>query len=66
MEAEKINSTYKNRWEQIHISKGVARYDSENDHSAYDVVRRADKKMYDDKRRRKKALRGSEADSDVE
>ena len=66
LEVEKINSTFKNSWEQVHISMGVSRYDRDNDHSVYDVVRRADKNMYENKRRRKKALRESRSNSDVE
>ena len=56
-----INHSVKNSWEQVHISIGMARYDKENDQSVYAVVRRADKEMYENKRRRKKTLCASEA-----
>ena len=64
-EIDKINSSAENRWEQVHISFGMADYDRDNDHSVYDVVRRADKNMYENKRKRKKVLRASEANNDV-
>ena len=41
------------RWEQVHISMGIAVFDPHNDNAAIDVVRRADKFMYENKRRRK-------------
>ena len=65
-ETEKINASFQNRWEQVHLSIGVARYDHDNDQSVYDVVRHADRNMYDNKRERKNALRADEASSDVE
>ncbi|MBQ9428785.1 MAG: diguanylate cyclase [Clostridia bacterium] len=51
---EEINSANENRWEQVHISMGIASYDPDSDSAASDVVRRADKSMYEHKRRRKK------------
>ena len=48
-----INSSYENAWEQVHISMGVATFDKENDRSVYDVLRRADRKMYEIKRQHK-------------
>ena len=48
-----INSSYENAWEQVHISMGVASFDKENDRSVYDVLRRADRKMYEIKRQHK-------------
>ena len=56
---DEINGSAENRWEQAHISMGIASYDKEKDRSVYEVVRRADKEMYENKRRRKKALRQS-------
>ena len=53
--AERINSTTDNIWEQVHVAMGIAEYDPENDHAVSDVVRRADKNMYENKRKRKKA-----------
>ena len=42
-----------NKWEEIHVSKGLAVYDSSTDPYVIDTVRRADKNMYMDKRRHK-------------
>ena len=42
-----------NKWEEIHVSKGIAIYDRNTDPSVIDTVRRADKNMYLDKRRHK-------------
>ena len=50
-----INDATNNVWEQVHISMGIAVYDPENDRAVIDVVRRADKIMYENKRERKKA-----------
>ena len=47
------NSSVNVQWEQVHTALGVAVFDPVNDHSVIDVVRRADKIMYDEKRRRK-------------
>ena len=44
-----------NRWEQVHTSMGLAVYDPQNDRAVIDVVRRADKIMYENKRVRKTA-----------
>ena len=57
---ERINSSTDSKWEQVQISMGIAIYDKSDDHSVYDVVRRADKNMYENKRKRKKALRAAE------
>lgn len=54
---ERINAATENEWEQIHISFGFAEYDPLNDGAVSDVLRRADKVMYENKRLRKKALR---------
>ena len=48
-----INSKTDNRWEQVHVSMGVAVYDPQNNRSVNDVMRRADKIMYEHKRVRK-------------
>ena len=50
---EQSVSSTENRWEQVHISMGIAVYDPRNDHNVNDVVRRADKIMYENKRQRK-------------
>jgi hypothetical protein len=43
------------RWEQVHVAMGIAEYDPQVDAAAMDVVRRADKLMYANKRMRKEA-----------
>ena len=53
-EAARVNSTAANRWEEVHISAGIAVYDPQNDSAVTDVVRRADKIMYENKHSRKK------------
>ena len=42
-------------WEQVRVSLGLAVYDPQTDQSAGDVVRRADKLMYENKHERKRA-----------
>ena len=54
-EAAQISSGKKNRWEQVHVSMGIAVYDPEEDLSVNDTLRRADKKMYVNKRKNKNA-----------
>ena len=49
-----INNLAKNKWDQANISMGIAEYDPEKDSSVADIVRRADKQMYEDKHSRKK------------
>ena len=49
----KIDGSTEKRWEQVHVSMGIAVYDPQNDTAVIDVVRRADKFMYDDKLTRK-------------
>ena len=44
-----------NPWEKANIARGMAEYDPETDSSAEDVVRRADQKMYENKRSQKAA-----------
>lgn len=39
----------RNEWEQVNVARGMAVYDPEDDETVNDVVRRADKKMYDNK-----------------
>ena len=48
-----INGSVENEWEKINISMGFAVFDRENDRSVNDVVRRADRIMYENKRIRK-------------
>ena len=47
------NAAAGNPWEQVNVSFGIAEYDSEQDGAVIDVVRRADKNMYENKRIRK-------------
>ena len=47
------NAAAGNPWEQVNVSFGIAEYDSEQDGAVIDVVRRADKNMYENKRMRK-------------
>ncbi len=63
---DNINSTAESKWEQVHISMGMAIYEPENDGTVTDVVRRADKNMYENKRQRKKARSISEANGNGE
>lgn len=53
MKAEIIAAT-ENKWEQVHMSMGIAVYDPHDDHTVNDVARRADEIMYENKRSRKK------------
>ena len=50
---EEINASTKNPWEQVRVSYGISVYDPELDGAVIDVVRRADKNMYENKRNRK-------------
>lgn len=51
--AEIVAAT-ENKWEQVHVSMGIAIYDPQNDRTVNDVARRADEIMYENKRNRKK------------
>ena len=51
---EEISSSAENRWEQVHVAMGFAEYDPEQDSTVNDTVRRADKDMYENKRKWKK------------
>ncbi len=51
--SEQINAAATERWEQVHLSMGIAVYDPQSESSVIDVVRFADKKMYENKRARK-------------
>jgi len=50
-----VNDSSQNRWDQVHVSIGLAVYDPSGDRSVIDTVRRADKMMYTNKRRHKQA-----------
>ena len=49
-----VNAATEQPWEQVHVSMGLSVYDPQNDRAVIDVVRRADKLMYENKRVRKK------------
>ncbi len=51
--SDDINSRAQNQWEEVRVALGIAVYDPDNDGSVNDTVRRADKLMFEDKRRRK-------------
>lgn len=53
-ERREICRTAGSPWDEVHIALGIAVYDPENDHSVHDTVRRADRNMYENKRRQKK------------
>ena len=42
-----------NPWEKVYIARGMAEYNPKTDHSVDDVIRRADKLMYENKRQQK-------------
>lgn len=48
-----ICASAENVWEQVSVSLGMAEYDPESDTSVDDVIHRADKTMYENKRVRK-------------
>ena len=52
---EEICAAAENIWDEVHIALGIAVYDPQIDHSVNDTMRRADKLMYDNKRKGKKA-----------
>ena len=54
-DVEKINSSAEKPWEQVNVSMGIAIYDPQSNDAVIDVVRRADKNMYENKRERKSA-----------
>lgn len=49
---KEIQSSAKTGWEKIGVSIGMAEYNSQKDASVSDVVRRADRRMYDNKRQK--------------
>ena len=53
--AKRISAAAENEWEQVRAALGMAEYDPRSDTSVDDVVRRADKTMYENKRLRKAA-----------
>lgn len=52
--SREICASAENKWDEVHIALGIAVYDPELDHAVTDTVRRADKYMYENKRKGKK------------
>jgi diguanylate cyclase (GGDEF)-like protein len=48
--AEEIRASTENKWEQVSVALGMAEYDPQSDTSVDDVIHRADKTMYENKR----------------
>lgn len=48
-----INASTTNQWEQVQVSMGIAVFEPNTDNNVIDVVRSADKLMYENKRMRK-------------
>ena len=53
--AEEIRASANNKWEQVSVAMGMAEFNPQNDDSVDDVIRRADKTMYENKRKQKEA-----------
>ena len=51
--ANEIRASAENKWEQVSVALGMAEYDPQSDTSVDDVIHRADKTMYENKRTRK-------------
>ena len=51
-----INKNAINPWDKVFISKGFASYNHVQDKNVDEVIQRADKFMYDNKRERKSGL----------
>lgn len=54
---DEINAVAQEPWEKVYISKGFSVYDPSADSSVTEVIQRADKLMYENKRDRKKHQR---------
>lgn len=52
-ERAKICEAAKNEWDKVNVTMGLAVYDPGTDPAVIDVARRADQRMYENKRRRK-------------
>ena len=48
---KEINDKAENRWDEVHVAFGIAVHDPQIDDSVNDTVRRADKIMYENKRK---------------
>ena len=62
--ADEIRALAENKWEQVSIALGMAEYDPQSDTSVDDVIHRADKTMYENKRTRKSQETGDGSLSD--
>ena len=51
---KEVTASAGHKWEEVQVTLGIAVYDPDTDHSVTDTFRRADKIMYENKRRRKK------------
>ena len=58
-----ICETAENEWEQVNVTLGLAVYDPQSDPSVIDVARRADQRMYENKRIRKTARGNTEQEN---
>lgn len=51
-----ISDEAEHPWERVDIASGIATYDPERDTCVSDVIKRADKRMYEDKMRKKSGI----------
>ena len=58
---DRISAAAENPWEQVHVSIGIAVYDPAQDNSITDLIRRADRVMYTNKRTNKNTGQGGSA-----
>ncbi len=49
----RINLNQTNEWEKVDVAYGIVKYEESNDRNVDEVIRRADKLMYEDKRLKK-------------
>lgn len=55
--AGEVSASAQNRWEEVHISLGIAQFDLDTDSCVNDTVSRADQMMYENKRSRRSVHR---------
>ena len=63
-ERDRINAENEDRWKQVRIALGIAKFDPQSDRYVIDAVRRADQIMYTDKQLRKQAQNNQDGGSD--
>lgn len=56
LRSHRISEAADKPWKKVDIASGIALYDPETDSSAYDVYKKADKRMYEDKQRKKAGI----------